>query len=106
VKIFFDHCVDHRLRRLLIEHEIHTAYRMGWHEKKNGELLSLVEGAAFEVFLTVDQNIKHQQSLSSRTLKFIVLIGSDNRYETLAPLVPKVTDALTKISPGELVEIS
>ncbi len=106
MKIFFDHYVPKRLMRHLVpEHEGWTAYQKRWHEKKNGELLSLVEGE-FDVFLTADQNIKHQQNLSRRSLKFIVLVASDNGYETLSPLIPKVTDALTKISPGEFVEIS
>jgi len=106
-KIFFDHCVPKRLMRHLVpEHEIHTAYRMGWHQKKNGELLSLVEGELFDVFLTADQNIKHQQNLTRRSLKFIVLVASDNGYETLSPLIPKVIETLLAIQPGELVEIS
>jgi len=78
---------------------------MGWAEKKNGVLLSLVE-PDFDVFLTVDRNIKHQQNLSARDLCFIVLIGSDNTYPTLSPLILKVKEALLTIAPGELVEIS
>jgi len=78
---------------------------MGWAEKKNGILLNLVE-PDFDVFLTVDRNIKYQQDLSRRSLKFIVLIGRDNKYLTLAPLIPKVKDALTTIATGEVAEIS
>ncbi len=44
MRIFFDHCVDRRLKRLLTEHEVVTAYQCGWAEKRNGELLNLVEG--------------------------------------------------------------
>lgn len=58
MKIFLDHCVPKRLLRLLFEHEVKTAYQMGWAAKKNGELLKLVEGE-FEVFLTVDQNLRY-----------------------------------------------
>ncbi len=105
MRIFFDHCVDRRLRRLLREYVVLTAYEMRWHEKKNGELLSLVEGE-FDLFLTIDQNIKHQQNLSSRSLRFIVLVGSDNQYETLAPLIPKIKETLLTIAPGELVELT
>lgn len=77
MKIFFDHCVDKRLKGLLPEHIVTTAHQMGWAAKKNGELLSLVEDSGFEVFFTVDQNIKHQQNLAARALRFIVLIGYD-----------------------------
>jgi hypothetical protein len=48
LKIFLDHCVPKRLQRLLAEHEVKTAYQMGWAAEKNGELLKLVE-SEFEV---------------------------------------------------------
>jgi hypothetical protein len=106
VKIFLDHCVPKRVMYLLTsEHEVRTAQQMGWAEKKNGVLLSLVE-PDFDVFLTVDQNIKHQQNLSARDLRFIVLIGRDNTYPPLSPLIPKVKETLLTIRPGELVEVS
>lgn len=76
MKIFLDHCVPKRLMYLLTDsHEVKTAQQMGWADKKNGILLSLVE-PDFDVFLTVDQNTKYQQNLSARDLRFIVLIGT------------------------------
>jgi hypothetical protein len=60
----------------------------------------------FEVFLTVDQNLRHQQNLASSSLKFIVLIAANNQYDSLAPLIPQVKVALTKLAPGDVIEIS
>ena len=105
MKIFLDHCVPKRLLRLLSEHEVKTAYQMGWAAKKNGELLKLVE-SDFEVFLTVDQNLRHQQNLASSPLRLIVLVAVNNQYDSLALLIPQVKAALTKLAPGDVVEIS
>jgi len=105
LKIFLDHCVPKRLLRLLSDHEVKTAYQMGWAAKKNGELLKLVENE-FEVFLTVDQNLRHQQNLTSSQLRFVVLVAASNQYDSLAPLIPQVRDALTKLGPGDVIEIS
>lgn len=105
MKIFLDHCVPKRLLRLLSEHEVKTAYQMDWAAKKNGELLKLVANE-FEVFLTVDQNLQHQQNLASSPLGFIVLIAANNQYDSLAPLIPQVKAALTKLAPGDVIEIS
>lgn len=105
MKIFFDHCVPKRLLRLFPRHEVKTAYQMGWAAKKNGELLKLVENE-FEVFLTVDQNLRYQQNLTSSPLRFVVLVAASNQYNSLAPLIPQVEDALTKLTPGDLIEIS
>ncbi len=78
---------------------------MGWAAKKNGELLRLVEGE-FEVFLTVDRNLRHQQNLTSSRLTVIVLIAASNQYDDLAPLIPQVKIALAGLTPGSVVEIS
>lgn len=105
MKIFLDHCVPKRLLRLLPEHEVKTAYQMGWAAKKNGELLKLVEGE-FEVFLTVDRNLRYQQNLASSRLTVIVLIAASNQYDDLAPLIPQVKMALGGLALGTVVEIS
>ena len=105
MKIFLDHCVPKRLLGLLSGHEVKTAYQMGWAAKKNGELLKLVE-SEFEVFLTVDRNLRHQQNLASSSLKFVVLVAASNQYDNLAPLVPQAEEALSKLAPGEVIEIS
>jgi hypothetical protein len=78
---------------------------MGWAAKKNGELLRLAE-SEFEVFLTVDQNLRHQQNLASSSLKFIVLVASNNQYDSLALLIPQVKAALAIVAPGDVIEIS
>lgn len=105
MKIFFDHCVPKRLLYLLPEHEVKTAYQMGWAAKKNAELLQLV-ASEFAVFLTVDQNLRHQQNLAFQPLGFVVLIAASNQYDSLAPLMPQVKEALTKLAPGDVIEIS
>ena len=87
------------------EHEVTRSYALGWHTKSNGELLGLVE-SRFDVFLTTDQNLRYQQNLAGRSLRFIVLVAISNKHETLVPLIPKVKAALLTISPGELLEIS
>lgn len=77
---------------------------MGWAAFKNGELLTAAE-AEFDVFLTVDQNIQHQQNLQDRPLAIIVLVARNNRLETLSPLMPEVTVILPTVRPGELIII-
>jgi hypothetical protein len=84
---------------------VKTAYQVGWAAKKNGELSRLVE-SDFEVFLTVDQNLRNQQNLASSSLKFIVLVAANNQYDSLAAIIPQVKAALTKLGPGVVVEIS
>ena len=39
MKVLFDHCVPKPLRKHVPQHEIRTAYQMGWDGLKNGQLL-------------------------------------------------------------------
>ena len=43
MRVSLDHCLPKWLLHLLPEHDVKTAYQMGWAAKKNGELLRLVE---------------------------------------------------------------
>ena len=59
MKVFIDECVDWRLARDIVGHEVKTARQMGWSTIKNGELLALT-AKEFEVFVTVDRNLSFQ----------------------------------------------
>ena len=59
----------------------------------------------FDVLLTVDQNLKHQQNMSAAGISLIVLIALKNRIQDLLPLVPSTLTALSTIQPGDVVEI-
>jgi Domain of unknown function (DUF5615) len=64
VKVLLNECVDWRLARDLVGHDVKTARQMGWTAIKNGELLALAS-RQFEVFVTVDRNLSFQQNLVS-----------------------------------------
>jgi hypothetical protein len=78
---------------------------MGLSGKKNGELLPLITAHNFAVFLTTDQNLRHQQNLRAVGIAVIVLIGRTNSLVDLAPLMPSVKATSPGIQAGDLVEI-
>ena len=79
---------------------------MGWSGKKNGELLKLMVGQSFEVLLTVDQGIPHQQNLQAAGVGVVVLVGTSTRLADLVPLMPAALISLGSIKPGDVVEIT
>jgi hypothetical protein len=99
VKVFLDECVDWRLARDIVGHDVKTAHQMGWAAIKNGELLTLVS-QHFDVFLTVDQNLPFQQNVSSYAVAVLVLQARTNRLADLRPLMPKLLAALDLARPG------
>jgi hypothetical protein len=66
LRIVFDKNVPVGVRRFLSKHEVRTFAQMHWHPQlENGELLSMAEAAGFDVMVTSDQNIRHQQNLTA-----------------------------------------
>lgn len=102
--MLLDECVPRKLRRELPEHEILTVTERGWSGIKNGNLLALA-ASEFDVFLTVDQNLKYQQNLKNFSIAIIILAARNNRFKTLQPLMPEVREALNLITKGEFIHI-
>jgi hypothetical protein len=101
-----DESVPRRLGQVLPGHDVHTVPEMGWSGKKNGELLQLMAGQGFEVLLTVDQSIRHQQNLQAAGVAVVFLIAVSNRLADLVPLMPSALASLGSIKPGDVVEIT
>lgn len=106
MRILLDECVPRKLRREFASHIVDTVPEMGWSGKKNGELLPLMIAEGFDVFLTVDQNLRYQQNLQAAGIAVVVLVAATNRLADLLPLMPSAHAALLTIKPGDIVEIS
>ena len=106
MRVLLDECVPRRLRRELPGHDVHTVHEMGWSGKKNGELLQLMAGQGFEVLLTADQSIRHQQNLLGAGVAVVALVAASNRLADLVPLMPSALAALGSIKPGDIVEVA
>jgi hypothetical protein len=88
VKVLFDHNVDRRFRRHLPAHEIKTAREMRWEQLDNGELVDAAAVEGFEVVLSVDKNLRHQQNLQTLPIPIVVLDSVSNALPDLVPGCP------------------
>lgn len=73
MKILFDQGVPKPLQAHLSGHDVTRVFQLGWNKKKNGELLALAEEAGFQILVTTDQNLRHQQSLRGRRISVFIL---------------------------------
>ncbi len=73
MRILFDNGTPRGLAPFLTGHTVEEARGRGWEELANGELIEVAERAGFEVMVTTDRNIKHQQNLTARKLALVVL---------------------------------
>ena len=99
MRILFDQGTPVPLRRAFPDHiEVATTYEMGWHTLTNGELLREAE-AAFDLFITTDQNLQYQQNLAGRRLAIPVLPTTS--WPQIRPHAQTVVEAALKTQSGE-----
>lgn len=90
MRVLLDEMLDRRLKRWLPEGvEVVTVRERGWASKKNGELLILAE-KEFDVLLTTDRGIPHQQDISRFDLEVVVISAKSNRLSDLEPHIEEV----------------
>lgn len=104
MRVLLDECVPKKLRDELPGHEVFTVPEMGWAGLKNGPLLRRA-GDRFDVLITTDQNVEHQQNLGKLGLAILVLIARRNDIDLLRPLMPRARQALPKLRAGNLLSI-
>jgi predicted nuclease of predicted toxin-antitoxin system len=102
MKIVFDQGTPVPSRRALGEHAVATAYELGWAELDNGELLAAAENE-FDVLVTTDQNLRHQQRLAGRRLAILILPTTN--WPTLRAHETQIAVAINALRPGDTVEL-
>ncbi|CAN5762706.1 hypothetical protein BH24ACI1_BH24ACI1_24370 [soil metagenome] len=96
MKLLLDENLPKRLKRDFAEYEIFTVRDKGWNSKKNGELLELMLAENFNVLITFDQILEHQQNFEKYSITVFVLIAENNTYQILSELVPIMKMELEK----------
>ena len=97
--MFLDECIDWRLARDIVGHDVKTARQMGWTTIQNGALLSLAS-QHFDVFVTLDRNLSFQQNLGSFSIAVVVLSAKTSRLTDLKPLIPSLLVAIESAQAG------
>ena len=89
----------------MADHEVRSTKEMGWERLTNGQLLTQAE-TQFDVLLTVDRNIQHQQNLTGRKIAIVVLVSTAKTRTALTPLIPLVEALLPTVNAGQIYEIA
>ncbi len=78
---------------------------LGWAGIQNGELLRKAREAGFEVLITMDGNMVHQQNIALLPIPIIALRAKSNRLQDTRPLMEEVFAHLTHSTPRTLTFI-
>ena len=103
MKILFDQGVPSPLRRYLAGHLVDTAAERGWSTLENGVLLDQAEEDGYQLFITTDQSLRHQQNLAGRKIAILVLLST--AWPLIRLRVEEIQAVVNGITPGDYKEI-
>ena len=75
----------------------------GWELLGNGELIRRAEEDGYEVIVTTDQNIRHQQNLSGSRLGIVVLMAT--AWPRVQYRIEEVRAAIDEVQAGQVREV-
>src|SRR5258707_3220528 len=106
MRVLLDECVPRKLKFFFAEagHDCQTVPEAGFSGKENGELLTLAEGI-FDVLVTVDKHLRHQQNIPELKLALIVIRAISNDLDDIRPHITEAIAALLSVKPGDVIEI-
>jgi len=101
-RVLLDENLPRLLKRDLAEFHVRTVVDAGWAGTKNGRLLRLAQGE-FDVFLTADRNLTHQQTLDTLDLGFVVLSAGSTKLKDLRAITLLIRKAIVDVQPGQVL---
>ena len=104
MRVPLDENLPRALATELTGHEVSTVRAAGWSGATNGELLRRAQGL-FDVLLTMDRGLQHQQNLSALRLRLAVIRAPSNRMVHPQPLVGTILNALESLASGQVREV-
>jgi len=100
-RVLLDENLPRRLRRDLPGHEVRTVAEEGWRGIENGDLIRRAS-STFDVLLTGDQNLVHQQSIAEIALGVVVIETYSLRVGVLGQFATEISEAIDDVEPGEI----
>jgi len=101
MRVLLDECLPRQLQHWLSlarpDWSVMTVQNAGWAAMKNGVLLRVANGN-FDVLLTADKNMHHQQNFTG--LEISVLVFPANRIKLVRLGVPAILQSLPRVRQG------
>jgi hypothetical protein len=106
LRILIDESLHRDFERQLADLDVSTVRGEDWLGLRNGVLLRAAVAAGFDVLITRDRSMRHQQNIEKVGIAVLVLVGVRNRVDDLRMLVPQIRSILALLRPGDVYEIA
>ncbi|HEV2148764.1 MAG TPA: DUF5615 family PIN-like protein [Longimicrobiaceae bacterium] len=104
-RVLLDENLPRLLKRDLPGFDVRTVAEAGWAGTRNGKLLRLAE-AEFDIFLTADRGLPHQQTVGVLALGVVVLAVGSTMLEDLRAVAPRIRKAIAVVRAGEIIQVT
>ena len=105
VRVLIDEDIDIEFRHHVAESAaVETVQYRGWKGIKNGDLLRRAE-SDFDAFITMDDNLPHQQNLAAFDLCVLILRARSKKLPDLIDCLPALKVAMMDLKSGTAVRI-
>lgn len=105
MRILLDESVHRGVKGLLIGHDVKMVREQGWSSIQNGELLRLAS-LEFDVLVTADKGIPHQQNLAKFDIGVVVIAATSNRFEAYEALADLLREAVDNATAGRATVVT
>jgi predicted nuclease of predicted toxin-antitoxin system len=104
MRILIDECVDPRVKLLFGDLEVATVHEQGWDALEDGPLLTAAQ-RDFDVLVTIDSGIEHQQNLAKFQIGVVVVHVPKNQLPHYRPLQRELLSAVERVRPGQAIHV-
>ena len=104
MRILLDECVHAGLKTAFPGHSVKTVAEMAWRGLGDRQLLTHAQDS-FDVFVTIDRRLEHQQNLGLYNLGFVIARVPNNKLDSYRPLFRELLDAATQVRMGEVIHV-
>ena len=104
MRLLLDECVNAGVRKALSGHLVSTVAESGWSSIKDGPLLLLAQ-QRFDVFVTIDRSLEHQQNLARLKMGVVIIRVPNNEIESYQPIFELIRTAVEAARPGVVVRV-
>jgi hypothetical protein len=106
LRVLIDESLPLSLAAELRGHDVATVRSQRWLGLRNGVLLRAAIDAGFQIVVTADKALRHQQNLAAIGIGVVLILRVRNRMQDLRPLIPANLSGIENVRKGEVVEVS
>ena len=104
MRVLLDECVHADVRAAFPDDHVETATEAGWRGLEDGVLLALAQ-TRFDVLVTIDRSLEHQNNLANFNLGVVVVHVRSNEIGSFQSLFSQIRDATARVRPGTAVQV-